>query len=63
LGDWKLNKALIAKTGGAAVEPNNPAGNTTAEEKHSILTRTPADPGEIADSAEESWFEYSNAPR
>jgi hypothetical protein len=62
-GDWKLNKALIAKTGGAAVEPNNPAGNPTAEEKHSILTRTPADPGEIADSAEQSWFEYSNAPR
>lgn len=62
-GDWKLDKALIARTGGAAVDPSDPAGNPTAEEKHSILTRTPADPGEIGDSAEQSWFEYRNAPR
>jgi hypothetical protein len=61
-GDWKLDKALIAKTGGAAVDPSDPTGNPTAQEKHSILTRTPADPGEIRDSADQSWFEYSNAP-
>ena len=29
-GDWKLNKALIVKTGGAAVDPSDPAGNPTA---------------------------------
>lgn len=61
-GDWKLDQALIAKTGGAAVEPSNPSGNPTAAEKHAILSRTPADPGEITDSASQSWFEYANAP-
>jgi len=60
--DWKLDKTLIARTGGAAVEPADPAGNPTAAEKHSILTRTPADPGEITDTADQSWFEYANAP-
>lgn len=62
-GDWKLDKALIARAGAAAVDPGDPAGNPTAEEKHSILTRTPANPGEITDSASQTWFEYANAPR
>ena len=35
----------------------------SAEEKHSILRRTPADPGDITDSADQTWFEYANAPR
>lgn len=61
-GDWKLDKLLINRTGGAAVEPSDPTGKPSAEEKHSILARTPADPGEITDSAQQSWFEYSNAP-
>ena len=62
-GDWKLAGSLITKTGLAAVEPADPAGNPMAEEKHSILSRTPADPGEITDSADQSWFEYANATR
>lgn len=62
-GDWKLDGDLIARTGGAAVDPSDPAGNPTAAEKHSILSRTPADPGEITDSAEQTWLEYANAPR
>lgn len=61
-GDWKLDHALISRTGAAAVEPSDPAGNPTAAEKHSILSRTPADPGEITDAADQSWFEYANAP-
>ncbi len=61
-GDWKLNTTLIARTGAAAVELADPDGNPSAAEKHSILTRTPADPGEITDSAEQTWFEYANAP-
>lgn len=61
-GDWKLDGALIAKTGAAAVDPADPTGNPTAAEKHSILRRTAADPGEITDTAEQSWFEYANAP-
>lgn len=60
--DWKLDKTLIAKIGAAAVDPTDPAGNPTAQEKHSILTRTPADPGQITDSADQTWFEYANAP-
>lgn len=61
--DWKLDQTLIAKTGAAAVEPSNPTGNPSAAEKHSILTRTPADPGAITDAADQSWLEYGNAPR
>jgi hypothetical protein len=61
--DWKLDQAHIAKTGAAAVDPSNPAGQPSAAEKHSILTRTPADPGAITDAADQSWLEYSNAPR
>ena len=61
-GDWKLVGDLIAKVGGAAVDPLDPAGNPSAEEKHSILRRTPADPGDITDSADQTWFEYANAP-
>lgn len=61
-GDWKLDGALMAKTGAAAVDPADPSGNPTAAEKHSILSRTPADPGEITDAADQSWFEYANAP-
>lgn len=63
LNDWKLDQTLIAKTGAAAVDPSNPAGNPSAAEKHSILTRTPADPGAITDAADQSWLEYSNALR
>jgi hypothetical protein len=62
-GDWKLDGGLIARTGGAAVDPVDPAGNPSAEEKHSILRRPPADPGVITDSADQIWFEYANAPR
>jgi len=62
-GDWKLDGSLITKTGLAAVEPTDPAGSPMAEEKHSILSRTPADPGEITDSTDQSWFEYANAMR
>ena len=62
-GDWKLDGDLISKIGAAAVDPSDPSGNPSAEEKHSILARTPADPGEITDSADQSWFEYANAPR
>jgi hypothetical protein len=61
--DWKLDQALIARTAGAAVDPTDPAGNPTAAEKHSILTRTPADPGDITDSADQTWLEYANAAR
>ncbi len=61
-GDWKLDQTLIVKTGAAAVDPSNPAGNPSAAEKHSILTRTPADPGAITDTADQTWLEYSNAP-
>ena len=61
-GRLEARRRLIAKVGGAAVDPVDPAGNPTAEEKHSILRRTPADPGEITDSADQSWFEYANAP-
>jgi hypothetical protein len=61
--DWKLSGTLINKVGAAAVDPADPTGNPTAEEKHSILSRTPADPGEITNSADQSWFEYANAPR
>jgi hypothetical protein len=62
-GDWKVNKALVSRVGGAAVDPVDPAGNPTPTEKASILSRTPADPGEIDDSAEQEWFEYGNAAR
>jgi len=61
-GDWKLKGELVSKVGGAAVDPLDPAGNPSAEEKHSILRRTPADPGDINDSADQTWFEYTNAP-
>lgn len=61
-GDWKLDGALIAKSGAAAVDPADPSGNPTTAEKHSILRRTPADPGQITDTADQSWFEYANAP-
>ena len=60
--DWKLDQTLIAETGAAAVDPSNPAGNPSAAEKHSILSRTPADPGAITDAVDQSWLEYSNAP-
>jgi hypothetical protein len=60
-GDWKLDHQLIAQTGGAAVDPADPAGNPTAAEKRSILSRIPADPGEITDTADQTWFEYANA--
>lgn len=62
-GDWKLDGELIAKTGGAAVDPADPAGNPTSAEKRSILARVPADPGDITDSADQTWFEYANAAR
>lgn len=62
-GDWKIKNELVTQVGGAAVDPADPTGNPSAEEKHSILARTPADPGEITDSADQSWFEYANAPR
>lgn len=62
-GDWKLDGGLISMTGAAALDPTDPAGNPSPEEKHSILTRTPADPGEITDSANQTWFEYANAAR
>lgn len=62
-GDWKLDHQLIARTGGAAVDPADPAGNPTPVEKRSILSRIPADPGEITDSADQTWFEYANAAR
>lgn len=60
--DWKISEALVARVGGAAVEPSDPTGNPSSAEKQSILTRRPADPGEIEDSAEQQWFEYANAP-
>jgi hypothetical protein len=62
-GDWKLDGDLIARTGGAAVDPADPAGTPTSAEKRSILVRAPADPGDIADSADQTWLEYSNAPQ
>ena len=61
-GDWNLNHELIARTGGAAVDPKDPTGDPAASEKRSILMRTPADPGEIENSADQAWFEYANAP-
>ncbi|MBA8792862.1 cytoskeletal protein RodZ [Friedmanniella endophytica] len=61
--DWKLDGALISATGGAAADPTDPSGNPTPAEKHSILSRTPADPGEITDTARQTWFEYADAPR
>lgn len=62
-GDWKVKTALVSRVGGAAVDPTDPAGNPSPQEKASILSRTPADPGEITDSAEQQWFEYGNAAR
>lgn len=62
-GDWKLDGGLVNRVGGAAVYPTDPEGNPSAVEKHSILSRTPADPGEITDTAEQAWLEYSNAAR
>jgi len=62
-GDWKLDHQLIAQTGGAAVDPADPASNPTAAEKRSILSRIPADPGGITDSADQTWLEYANAAR
>jgi hypothetical protein len=62
-GDWKLDGALVTKVGSAAVDPTDPEGNPSATEKLSILTRVPADPGEITDSADQDWLEYANAPR
>jgi hypothetical protein len=62
-GDWKLDHQLIAQTGGAAVDPADPAGNPSAAEKRSILSRIPADPGGITDSADQTWLEYANAAR
>ena len=61
--DWKLDGALISRIGGAAVDPADPTGNPTPAEKQDILSRTPADPGEITDSADQQWFEYANAAR
>ncbi len=60
--DWKISEALVARAGAAAVEPSDPTGNPSSAEKQSILARTPADPGEIEDSADQQWFEYANAP-
>jgi len=62
-GDWKLVGGLISRAGAAAVDPANPEGNPTPSEKHAILQRTPADPGEITDSADQTWFEYADAAR
>ncbi|WP_344802589.1 hypothetical protein [Microlunatus ginsengisoli] len=62
-GDWKLTKALVSRIGGTAVDPADPTGNPSSAEKQSILSRTPADPGEITDSAEQEWLEYANAAR
>ena len=61
--DWKVSGALVSRVGAAAIEPSDPASNPSAAEKQSILTRTPADPGEITDSADQEWFEYANAAR
>lgn len=62
-GDWKLAGPVVARTGATAVDPADPSGNPTAAEKHSILARTAADPGEIPDAARQTWFEYGNAQR
>ena len=62
-GDWKLHKTLVSRIGGTAVDPADPAGNPSSAEKASILSRTPDDPGEITDSADQEWFEYANAAR
>lgn len=62
-GDWKLDGELIAKVGGAASDPADPAGNPTSAEKRAILAKVPADPGDITDSADQTWFEYANAAR
>lgn len=62
-GDWKLDHQLIAQTGGAAVDPADPTGNPSAAEKRSILSRIPADPGGITDTADQTWFEYANVAR
>jgi hypothetical protein len=61
--DWKLDGTLVSRVGSAAVDPANPDGNPSAAEKQSILSRTPADPGEITDTAEQEWLEYDNAAR
>lgn len=61
-GDWKLDAALITKSGAAAVDPTDPAGNPTGAEKQSILRQAPTEPDEITDTADQSWFEYANAP-
>lgn len=61
--DWKLDGGLVSRSGAAAVDPSDPAGNPTAAEKHSILVRTPADPGAINDSADQTWLEYADAAR
>ena len=60
--DWKLDGGLITRSGAAAIDPVDPAGNPSAKEKNAILHRTPADPGEISDVADQSWHEYGNAP-
>lgn len=62
-GDWKLDGNLVSRVGSAALDPTDPTGNPSASEKQSILTRHPADPGEIDDSAQQQWLEYSNAAR
>lgn len=60
-GDWKVEGELVASTGAAAADPADPAGDPSSAEKRSILSRLPADPGKITDSADQSWFEYANA--
>jgi len=61
--DWKLDKTLVNRVGSAAVDPVNPDGVPSSAEKQSILSRTPADPGEITDSADQEWLEYGYAAR
>lgn len=62
-GDWKLDGNLVSRVGSAAVDPADPSGNPSPAEKQSILTRNPADPGEITDTAAQEWLEYANAAR
>ena len=54
---------LSAGSAAAAVDPPTRRATRAPSEKQSILSRTPADPGEITDSAEQEWFEYANAAR